>query len=96
MFFDYTLRVLVLPQTSKLRMPEVIRFGPFQKFNLGHEFRLQPNAFPHVFGSQPITPPTFVCFGKVDKRQSGTSKDRSRRNTWRREAGTNPFRTRAT
>ena len=29
MFFDYTLRVLVLSQASKLRMPEMIRFGPF-------------------------------------------------------------------
>ena len=79
MFFSHGLRVLVLSQGSKLRMPEMIRVGPFQEFNPGHEFRPDPNTFIHIFGGQSFAPTRTMFLRKMTKGQSGTSKDRNRR-----------------
>jgi hypothetical protein len=67
-------------------MPEMIRVGPFQEFNPGHEFRPDPNTFIHIFGGQSFVPTRTMFLRKMTKGHSGTSKDRNRPNTWRRDA----------
>jgi hypothetical protein len=67
-------------------MPEMIRVGPFQEFNPGYEFRPDPNTFIYIFGGQSFAPTRTMFLRKMTKGQSGTSKDRNRPNTWRRDA----------
>jgi hypothetical protein len=67
-------------------MPEMIRVGPFQEFNPGYEFRPDPNTFIHIFGGQSFAQTRTMFLRKMTKGQSGTSMDRNRPNTWRRDA----------
>ena len=42
--FNHAARILVFAQSNKLRVSQMIAFGPFQEFNLCHEFRIDPNT----------------------------------------------------
>jgi hypothetical protein len=44
---DHASRVLVLAQSDKLRMPQPVSLGPFQKFNLSDGLWPQPYLFLH-------------------------------------------------
>ena len=43
--------LLIVAQTSKFRLPEMIALGPLKIFNLGNEFRPNPNTFLHIVSS---------------------------------------------
>jgi hypothetical protein len=45
----------------------MIRFGPFEKFDLRHKLRPNPGALLHVGGGQPFTPASFVRLRKIDE-----------------------------
>jgi hypothetical protein len=36
-------------------VPQMIRIGPLQKLNLRHNLRLDPDAFFHLLGRQPLS-----------------------------------------
>jgi hypothetical protein len=49
-------------------MPKMVGVGPFQKFYLNDQCRLNPNAFLHFVGVQTLTPPGLLLFREVGKR----------------------------
>src|SRR6267143_2681620 len=65
--FDNASRILVFSKPDKLRMPQPVRFRPFQKFYLGDGLRAKPDAFLHFFGSEFITPTRLVRVRQVSK-----------------------------
>jgi hypothetical protein len=95
-FLYDTARVLVLAYTDKLRMSQVISVGPFQKFQLSDNLRTDPHALFHLLGGQRLAHLAFLVSGRLANGQSGTISGSSFANTRRLEAGTKPFRVRAT
>src|SRR5260221_11420972 len=49
-------------------MPQPISFGPFEKFDDGHEFRTDPNAFLHLLGVQNLAPSSPSCLRQIHER----------------------------
>src|ERR1700743_3153873 len=54
-------RDLILTQPHELRMPQVIRVGPFQKIDLCHDFRSNPYALLHFLRRHRFAPPRLAC-----------------------------------
>jgi len=74
-FFDNRCRILVITQSGKLRMTQVAAFGPFQEFNLGYQFGIDPNTLLHFLRRQSFAPSRLSRFRQVDE---GTFNPRQR------------------
>ena len=61
-------RILVIPQSDKTRVTQVIVFRPFGKLDLRHKLRLEPPAFFHRFRGKSDAAPSVLGLGKVGKR----------------------------
>ena len=46
----------------------MVGVGPFQKFDLSHQLRFNPNTFLHLVGGHTFAPARAMLFGKIDKR----------------------------
>src|SRR6266404_7993505 len=66
-FLDHAPRVLIVPKSSELRMPQMIAFSPLQEFDLRHEFWSDPNTFLHIVGGQAFTPTRTMRLWQVDE-----------------------------
>src|SRR6267142_995531 len=51
-----------------MRMPEVIRFCPLEKFNLANKIGSDPNTLLHVLSVQAFTPTRSVGLRQIDER----------------------------
>jgi hypothetical protein len=66
-FLDHASQVLIVPKSSELQMPKMVAIGPFQKFNLRHEFWSDPNTFLHIISGQAFAPARTMRLWQVDE-----------------------------
>ena len=66
-FFDNRSRILVITQSGKLCMAQVVASGPFQEFNLRYEFGIDPNTLLHLLSRQGFAPSRLSRFWQVDE-----------------------------
>jgi hypothetical protein len=67
-FLNYLRWILVVSETDKFGMSQMISSGPFQKLNLRDNLRPHPNTFLHLLRSEALTPPADGRFGKIGER----------------------------
>jgi hypothetical protein len=70
LLLDHTSRILVVSQTSELCMAQVVAFGPFQEFNLGYQFGIDPTSSSSPLSKlRPISSVVFPAsrFQQIDK-----------------------------
>src|SRR5258705_4120374 len=49
-------------------MPQMVRVGPLQKFDLHDQLWFNPNAFLHLIGHHTFAPARPMLFGEIDER----------------------------
>src|SRR5580698_8406584 len=64
----HILRLLIITESYKLRVTQVMDIRPFDKFELSHEDRLEPPTIGHLRGRQPGTPAPGFFFGQIRER----------------------------
>ena len=48
-------------------MPQLVALGPFQEFNLGYQFGIDPNTLLHFLDGQGFAPSRLSRFWQVDE-----------------------------
>src|SRR5450432_1060038 len=66
-FLNHTSRVFVIPQSHKLRVPQVVCTRPFEELDLRDDLGSYPHAFLHFLSAQRLAPSRFARFWEVDE-----------------------------
>src|SRR5262249_45595248 len=69
-FANYFGGIFVFPQAQKDRLAQFFIAGPFGKFDLANQDRINPMAFFHFRNCNTRTVTAAVGFGQIDKRAS--------------------------